>query len=121
MFQICQKLRGGFSIRKPTPVAASTSDYGIKSARMGADRQASVVGRDGEILMNESSKKPLAAESYGAKYPNRSNTRCVGFDAKISMEPLVVGTIAILSVTAPSIEFKVETSGWTPPSGQSVR
>src|ERR1700678_2833085 len=37
------------------------------------------------------------------------------------MEPLVVGTIAMLEVMKPSRAFSVETVGWCSPSGHKVR
>ena len=49
---------------------------------------------------------------YGArKYPEMSMITCVGLDPKILIDPFVVGTIARLEVIAPSIAFRVETSG----------
>jgi hypothetical protein len=45
------------------------------------------------------------------KYPEMSMTRCVGFDPKILMDPFAAGTIARLEVIAPSMAFRVETSG----------
>ena len=40
--------------------------------------------------------------SYGAKKPKMSSTRCVGLAGNTLMDPVVVGTIAILLVIAPS-------------------
>src|SRR5271157_2520873 len=50
-----------------------------------------------------------------------SSTSCVRLEAKASILPLLVGTIAMFDVTAPSIAFSVETPGCIPPSGHSVR
>jgi hypothetical protein len=38
-------------------------------------------------------------------------TRCVGFDPKILIDPFAAGIIAMLDVMAPSMAFRVETSG----------
>src|SRR5208337_2966601 len=51
-----------------------------------------------------------------------SSISCVRLDAKASIEPSVVGTIAMFDVTAPSIAFSVEaTGGGLPLSGHKVR
>ena len=42
-------------------------------------------------------------------------------DAKASIDPFVVLTIAMFDVTDPSCAFNVDTSGCGVPSGQSVR
>ncbi len=49
--------------------------------------------------------------TYGAKYPEISRIRCVGFDANALTEPLVVGTMAMFDVIAPSMAFSVDTKG----------
>jgi len=45
----------------------------------------------------------------------------VELEEKASMDPFVVGTMAILEVMAPSPAFKVETMGCICPAGHSVR
>src|SRR5271166_2083941 len=50
-----------------------------------------------------------------------SRINCVRFVAYASISPLLVGTIAMFDVTAPSGAFRVETHGRLPPSGHSVR
>ena len=52
-----------------------------------------------------------ARSPYGAKNPKTSRINCAGLLGDALMEPLVVGTMARLEVTAPSPAFKVETSG----------
>ena len=42
-------------------------------------------------------------------------------DTNALTEPLVVGTMAMFDVTAPSMAFKVDTKGWTAPCGHKVR
>jgi hypothetical protein len=49
--------------------------------------------------------------NQGAKYPKISSTRCVGFEANASIEPLFVGTMARFDVTKPSPALRVETPG----------
>src|SRR5438270_11298536 len=58
---------------------------------------------------------------YGAKYPDISKIKCTDCDPKPLIKPLVVGTIAMLEVIAPSTAFRVETRGRVVPCGQSVR
>jgi hypothetical protein len=52
---------------------------------------------------------------FGMKYPEISMTRCVGWEPKMLIDPFPAGTIAMLDVTAPSMAFRVETSGWADP------
>ena len=40
-----------------------------------------------------------------------SRMSCVGFEAKASIEPFAVGTIAMFEVIDPSLAFSVETTG----------
>jgi hypothetical protein len=54
---------------------------------------------------------PTNTGSYGAKYPNRSRTKNVLPSANALISVLLVGTMAILLVMAPSIAFSVETTG----------
>ncbi len=49
-----------------------------------------------------------------------SSIKCVRLEAKTSIEPFAVGTIAMLDVMAPSIAFNVETTGRPWPSGHRV-
>src|SRR6266478_1126141 len=49
-----------------------------------------------------------------------SSTRCVGARGNTLTDPVVVGTIAILLVTAPSVSFSVAASGWVCPCGHMV-
>src|SRR5271167_572581 len=50
-----------------------------------------------------------------------SRISCVRFEAKASIEPSLLGTIAMFDVTDPSTAFSVETPGCEPPSGHRVR
>ena len=63
------------------------------------------------ISENRALSQVLLPTAYGAKYPEISRTKCTGFDPKELIKPFVVGTIAMLEVTAPSCAFSVETSG----------
>ena len=45
----------------------------------------------------------------------------VELEEKASMFPLLVGTMAMLEVMAPSVAFKVETVGWFSPAGHKVK
>src|SRR5258706_11504020 len=49
-----------------------------------------------------------------------SSTRCVGAKGNTLTDPVVVGTIAILLVTAPSVSFSVAASGRVWPWGHMV-
>src|SRR5580698_10554963 len=49
-----------------------------------------------------------------------SKINCVSPAAYASMEPLLVGTIAMFDVIQPSGAFSVDTTGWFCPSGHSV-
>jgi hypothetical protein len=62
----------------------------------------------------------LCAATYGAKYPNRSSTRCVGLSGKTLTDPLLDGTIARFEVTAPSTALSVATVGCGCPCGHMV-
>ena len=53
----------------------------------------------------------IASAAYGAKYPEISRIRWFGFDANALTEPLVVGTMAMFDVIAPSMAFNVDTKG----------
>src|SRR5579864_5771192 len=64
---------------------------------------------------------PSETLGSAAKYPEISSTRWVGFVAHALIEPLLVGTIAMLLVMAASSAFSVATSGCASPCGQSVR
>jgi hypothetical protein len=66
-------------------------------------------------VYSRNSRLKLSILYYGTKYPEMSMTTCVGWDPKMLMDPFVVGTIAMLDVTAPSMAFKVETSGCVEP------
>jgi len=57
----------------------------------------------------------------GAKYPLMSRISCVALDENASIDPFVVGTIAILEAITPSSAFSVDTTGCALPSGHSVR
>ena len=51
-----------------------------------------------------------------------SSTTCVGLVTKMLIAAFVpAGTIAAFATTAPSPEFRVETSGCGDPAGQAVR
>jgi hypothetical protein len=50
-----------------------------------------------------------------------SRIKCVGDEAKASIDPLAVGTIAIFDVIAPSAAFRVDASGCGCPFGHKVR
>src|ERR1700674_3447462 len=56
----------------------------------------------------------------GAKKPKMSSTRCVGAEGNTLTDPVVVGTIAILLMMAPSVAFSVAASGWVCPCGHMV-
>jgi len=49
--------------------------------------------------------------TQGAKYPEISRIKWDACGTKALTEPLVVGTIAMLEVIAPSMAFRVETNG----------
>src|ERR1700674_4611700 len=63
----------------------------------------------------------VGAFVVAAKYPEISRIKCDGFKANALTEPLVVGPSAMFEVTAPSMAFRVETSGCDPPCGHNVR
>ncbi len=63
----------------------------------------------------------LRIGSYGAKNPEISSTKCERSGTNALIEALVVETMAIFDVIAPSPAFKVEASGCAAPCGQSVR
>jgi hypothetical protein len=65
--------------------------------------------------------KAVLHPPYGAKYPEISRISCVVPCAKASLLPLVLGTMAMFDVIAPSLAFSVETVGCGEPSGHSVR
>ena len=50
-----------------------------------------------------------------------SKINCVSPAAYASMDPLLVGKIAMFDVIHPSGAFSVDTAGWFYPSGHSVR
>ena len=57
----------------------------------------------------------------GAKYPLISSISCVELDENASIDPFVVGTIAMSEAITPSSAFNVDTTGCASFSGHSVR
>lgn len=97
---------------RAAPVAARLGAWSASSRRVKQLRGASAVecgarmgGRRRGLI-----EQRFRAD-YGAKYPEISRTSCTGFDANELIKPFVVGTIAMLEVTAPSGAFSVETRG----------
>ena len=65
--------------------------------------------------------QPSYGSDYGAKYPKISSTRWVGLVTNALMEPLLVGTTAMLPVMVPSVSFRLATTGCVVPCGHRVR
>jgi len=116
----CGQISESSSISRPHR-AQNTCPLGkmvlVYKSRLRVESSTSLASeRNESTFLNSCSFPKFAAKpfcfDYGArKYPEMSITTCVGFDPKMLMEPFAVGTIAMLDVIAPSMAFRVETSG----------
>jgi hypothetical protein len=81
----------------------------------------SLIVKTGRQAVDSTVQKVKCTTFQGAKMPNMSRIKYVGFEAYALMELLAVGTIAMFEVVAPSTALSVAASGCGSPSGHMVR